>query len=157
MTIVGNQSIDGAASDREIISTRVIAASREVIFKAFSDPEQLKRWWGPKGFTSTFKVFDFRPGGKWRFIMHGPDGADYPNEHDFTEVVPPARIVYQHVQPPSHSFTMTMTFAEQNGRTELTWRMRFESLDEATKLRSFIAAANEQNFDRLEAHLATLN
>ena len=146
-----------AASDREIVSTRIIAASREMLFKAFSDPEQLARWWGPNGFTSTFEVFDFRPGGLWRFTMHGPNGADYPNEHNFTEVVRPERIVYQHVQPPMHSFTMTMTFAERDGKTELIWLMRFESVAEVAKLKSFIAGANEQNFDRLEAHLASLN
>lgn len=151
-----NQSAE-ADSEREIVGQRIIAAPRELVFQAFSDPEQLARWWGPQGFTSTFQVFEFRPGGMWRFTMHGPNGSDYPNEHNFAEIVRPERIVYQHVQPPMHSFTMTMTFIEQNGKTELTWLMCFESVAEATKLRSFIAGANEQNFDRLEAHLASMN
>lgn len=151
-----SQSSD-AAADRVIVSKRIIAAPREVLFKAFSDPDQLMLWWGPLGFTSTFHVFDFRPGGTWRFTMRGPNGAEYPNEHNFTEVVPPERIVYQHVQPPLHSFTMTITFADKEGKTELTWLMRFESAAEVAKLKSFIAGANEQNFDRLEAHLAALN
>ena len=150
-----NQSAE-ADSEREIISKRIIAVPRETLFKAFSDPDQLARWWGPKGFTSTFEVFDFRPGGTWRFTMHGPNGANYPNEHHFTGVVSPERIVYQHVQPPMHSFTMIMTFAERDGKTELTWLMRFESVAEVAKLRDFIAGANEQNFDRLEAYLNSM-
>ena len=140
--------------DREIISTRLLSAPRGPVFEAFSDPSQLVRWWGPKGFTNTFKEFDLRPGGFWRLIMHGPNGADYANESSFLEVVPPERIVFQHLEP-IHRFRMTMTFVEQDGKTLLTWRMLFESVDECVKLRSFIADANEQNFDRLEAHLKT--
>lgn len=150
-----NQSAE-ADSEREIVSKRIIAAPRELVFKAFSDPVQLALWWGPKEFTSTFEVFDFRPGGAWRFTMQGPNGADYQNENDFTEIVPPTLIVYQHVQPPTHSFTMTMNFAGRNGQTELTWLMRFESAAEVAKLRNFITVANEQNFDRLEAHLKNI-
>jgi uncharacterized protein YndB with AHSA1/START domain len=84
--------------------------------------------------------------------MHGPNGADYHNEKEFTEVVKPERIVFQHLEP-MHHFQMTMLFAEEGGKTRLTWRMLFESAAEATRLRSFISEANEQNFDRLAAHL----
>lgn len=144
------------ASDREIVSRRIIAAPRDVVFQAFRDPLQLARWFGPKEFTNNFHEFDFRPGGAWSFTMHGPNGAAYGNENRFTEVVPPERIVYQHLQP-MHHFSMTMTFAEQNGKTELTWRMLFESANEVAKLGRFISDANEQNFDRLVAHLSDFN
>jgi uncharacterized protein YndB with AHSA1/START domain len=142
-----------APSDREIVSTRLFSAPREKVFRAFADPAQVARWWGPHGFTSTIQEFDLRVGGRWQLIMHGPDGAAFHNESEFTVVEQPVRIVYQHLEP-MHRFQMTMLFADRGEKTELTWRMRFESLSEVEKLRRFIADANEQNFDRLAAHLA---
>jgi uncharacterized protein YndB with AHSA1/START domain len=142
-------------SEREIVSSRTIAAPREKVFQAFSDPQQLAQWWGPQGFTNTFHEFDLQPGGMWRFVMHGPKGADYSNESRFVEVVRPERIVFQHLEP-VHGFRMTMIFAEQAGKITLTWRMLFDSATECAKVRSFIAVANEQNFDRLEAHLGKM-
>lgn len=143
------------ADPHEIVNTRVFAATPERLFAAFRNPQQLAQWWGPRGFTSTFHEFDLKPGGRWRFVMHGPDGADYPNENEFVEVSPPARIVFDHPDP-QHRFRMTMTFTGRDGKTQLTWRMRFDSLADASRLREFLAAANEQNFDRLAAHLAAL-
>ncbi len=140
------------APDLEIVSTRVFDAPRERVFEAFADPDQLKHWWGPNGFTTTIHQFDLRPGGTWRFVMHGPDGTDYHNESVFAEVVRPERIAFEH-RKPIHKFWMTMTFAEEGGRTRLTWRMLHDSAEECAKMRAFVPAANEQNFDRLAAHL----
>ena len=134
----------------------MFAAPRELVFEVFSNPDHLVHWWGPKGFMNTFSAFDLRPGGAWRFVMHGPDGVDYQNAKDFGEVVKPERIAFQHLRP-MHRFQMTMTFGERSGQTELTWRMVFESPAETTKLKSFVAQANEQNFDRLKAYLATMS
>jgi uncharacterized protein YndB with AHSA1/START domain len=143
-------------ADREIVSTRVFAAPRDAVFRAFRDPDLLARWWGPAGFTNTIHEFDLRPGGSWRFVMHGPDGTDYPNVSHFVEVVPDERIVFDHDKP-IHVFRMTMTFADVPGGTRLTWRMRFESADEHEKMKGFIPQANEQNFDRLAALLPTIS
>jgi uncharacterized protein YndB with AHSA1/START domain len=147
------KEIESAAAEQEIVSTRVFAAPRARVFAAFRDPAQLARWWGPQGFSNTFHEFDLRPGGKWRFSMHAPTGTDYHNESVFTTVTVPERIVFQHLAP-VHAFTMTMTFADETGGTRLTWRMRFDSAAECAKVRSFVTPANEQNFDRLQAHLA---
>ena len=85
------------SADREIVSSRVFAAPRERVFRAFSDAGVLAQWWGPKGFTSTFHEFDLRPGGAWRFVMRGPDGTEYHNASEFLEVVPPEELaVYLH-------------------------------------------------------------
>jgi uncharacterized protein YndB with AHSA1/START domain len=140
---------------RELVSARVLDAPRDVVFEAFSDPRQLARWWGPKGFTSTFHEFDLRPGGAWRLVMRGPNGTDYPMVKDFIGVARPERIVLRH-QSPVHGFTQTMTFGDLGGRTHVTWRMRFESEEEAERVRGAITEANEQNFDRLAAHLASV-
>lgn len=142
-----------AASDREVVSTRVLDAPRERVYEAFSDPVQLIQWWGPKGFTSTFHEFDLRPGGAWRLILHGPDGVNYDNEKTFLEVSKPERIVFRHGHA-THDFRMTMDFAVQDGQTRLTWRLLFDSPAEYAKVKNFVLEANEQNFDRLAAHLA---
>lgn len=145
----------GEGQPMEVVSRRVFAAPREAVFGAFSDPEQLRLWWGPKGFTNEFKVFEFRPGGAWRFVMRGPDGKAFDNAKDFVEIVPLSRIVFLHLGT-MHKFRMTMTFEPHaGGGTELTWRMEFEPDVQNKNLRSFVVEANEQNFDRLEAHLAS--
>ncbi len=141
-----------STSDREIVTTRVFDAPREVVFQAWTDPDRLAQWWGPKDFTNTFQEFDMKPGGTWRFVMHGPDGVDYKNESVFVEVVRPERIVFQHVSGPR--FQLTASFAEQAGKTRLTWRMLFESAAECDRVKTFAVEANEQNLDRLVAQLA---
>lgn len=144
------------SADREIVSTRVLDAPRELVWRAFGEPNLLARWWGPQGFRNTFEEFDLRPGGAWRFVMHGPDGTEYRMAKEFVEVAPPERIVMRHDQP-MHSFTMTIALDEVAGGTRLTWRMRFDAAEDARVAREAITAANEQNFDRLEAQLAVLD
>jgi uncharacterized protein YndB with AHSA1/START domain len=136
----------------EIVSTRRLDAPRERVFDAFADPARLARWWGPRGFTSTIHALDLRPGGAWRFTMHGPDGADFPNESVFLEVVRPARIVLRHVSD-VHPYDLVMTFEDESGGTRLTWRMVHPSESVCARVRPHVVAGNEQNFDRLEEEL----
>ena len=143
-----------AASDREIVTTRVLAWPRDLVFRAWTEPEHLARWWGPKGFTNTFQEFDLRPGGRWQFVMHGPNGADHPNQSVFVESVKPERIVFDHVSAPV--FQVTATFAEEGGKTRLTFRMLFETAAECDKVKGLVVRANEENFDRLEAEQARM-
>ncbi len=144
-----------ATSDREFVTTRVFDAPRERVFDAIRDPARLARWWGPKGFTNTFQDFDLRTGGAWRFVMHGPDGTDYKNESVFVDVAAPERVVFDHVV--GHLFRMTMTLDDLGEKTRLTWRMRFKSAAEHDKVKGFVPAANEENFDRLAAELARVS
>jgi uncharacterized protein YndB with AHSA1/START domain len=144
-----------SAPENEIISIRTIDASREKLFKAWTDPIHLAAWWGPTGFTNTFHEFDIRPQGKWRFIMHGPDGTDYPNESVFIEITEPERIVFDHISPPQ--FRVTATFQEEeDGKTRLTFAMRFPTAEICSKIKPIVVPANEQNFDRLEAELSKI-
>lgn len=139
---------------RDIVSTRVIGAPRGAVFRAFTDPDVLARWWGPREFTNDFHLFEPRPGGAWRFTMRGPDGAAYEMKKAFVDVAPPERIVVDHLEPAVHRFRMTMTFDEDGpGRTRLHWHMRFDDAEEAGRVRAVIVAANEENFDRLEEAL----
>ena len=151
----GKAAAPNDTSDREIVSTRLFAAPRALVFKMWTEPEHLVQWWGPKGFTNTFHEFDLRPGGLWRFIMHGPDGKDYPNESLFEEIVTPERIVFQHVSRPV--FKTTVVFEELAGQTKITWRMLFETAAEYDAVKGYVVPGNEQNLDKLEAHLATLS
>ena len=143
-----------SASDREIVSTRVFNAPRELVWKAWSDQEILSKWWGPKGFTNTFHEFDLKPGGVWRFVMHGPNGVDYQNKSVFVEITKPERIVFDHVS--AHPFRATFLFEEQSGKTKVTFRMLHESAEEHEKIKGYVIEGNEQNFDRLEAELAKI-
>jgi uncharacterized protein YndB with AHSA1/START domain len=139
---------------REIGTTRTVAATPEQLFAAFSDPARLTQWWGPKNFTSTFHEFDLRPGGKWRLVLHGPDGTDYPNEKEFVAVTKPARIVLRNVSQ-THGFEMTIAFTARERGTLITWRLLFDSAAECARVRAIVTEANEQNLDRFEAHVRT--
>ena len=141
-------------SAREILTARLLNARREVVFRAFSDPLHLAKWWGPAGFTNTFDEFDMRPGGFWRFTMHRPGGADVLNESVFVEVTKPERIVFKHISIPQ--FEVTLTFAEHDAKTQIGWRMLFGTSAECERVRKFAARGNEENLDRLEAELATM-
>lgn len=142
-----------ASSDREIVTTRVFDIPRERLFRAWTDPDQIVHWWGPKGFTNTFQEFDLRPGGFWRFVMRGPNGVEHPNQSVFLEIVEPERLVFRHL-PPGHEFLATFLFEDLGGKTRLVWSMLFESVEECDKVKAFVFRANEQNLDRLEEHLA---
>src|SRR5579884_4127269 len=88
--------IDLDQDPRIIVGMREFDAPRALVFSAWTDPKHLAQWWGPNGFTTTTSSFDMRPGGVWRFVMHGPDGRDYQNRITFEEIVPPERLVYRH-------------------------------------------------------------
>jgi uncharacterized protein YndB with AHSA1/START domain len=145
---------DEAFADRELATSRLIDAPRERVFRAIGDPVHLAQWWGPAGFTNTFDAFDFRPGGAWRFVMHGPDGQQFPNESVFVEIVVPERVVIGHVSRPQ--FELTISLAERGGQTLVGWRQQFNSATECRRVAKYAIEANEQNLDRLAAVLAGL-
>lgn len=131
---------------------RVLSASPRKVFAAFQQPDRLAQWWGPSGFTNTFQRFEFTPGGRWVFVMHGPNGASYPNESVFREIQPDTRIVIEHVVTPWYRLTVTLT--PHGDQTHLAWVQEFESPEMAAKLRRISEPANEQNLDRLQSLLA---
>jgi uncharacterized protein YndB with AHSA1/START domain len=119
-------------ADREIVTTRLFDAPRELVFAAWKTPEHLEQWWGPMGFSTTTHAFDFRVGGGWRHTMHGPDGTDFPNRLVYDEIVAPKRIVYSHFgdEGAPARFQSTITFEETEGKTKLTMRQVFPSAAE---------------------------
>lgn len=137
--------------DSAVLTERTIAATPAEVFAAFEEPERLALWWGPTGFTNTFEAFEFVPGGRWKFAMHGPNGANFPNECVFREIEPAARIVLDHVVKPLYTLTVSLT--ERDGQTHLTWLQDFGSQQANDKMRPLSATANEQVLDRLETVL----
>jgi uncharacterized protein YndB with AHSA1/START domain len=120
-------------AEREVILTRVYDAPRALVFKAWTDPAHLARWWGPKMFTNPVCEVDARPGGKLRIVMRGPDGNDYPLRGVFQEVVAPERLVFTNIavddkDRPIIDGLTTVTFAEEGGKTKLTVHTRGKAM-----------------------------
>ena len=138
-----------------VSTERVLSASPRTVFAAFEQAGQLAQWWGPKDFTNTFEQFEFKPGGRWVFVMHGPNGVSYPNESVFREIRPDTKIVIEHVVEPR--FTLTVTLTARGDQTHLAWLQEFESLDVAAKVRQVCETANEEVLDRLQALLVREN
>lgn len=130
---------------------RVIPFPPPAVLNAFARGDLLAQWWGPDGFTNTFEVFEFRPGGRWKFVMHGPKGTHHPNESVFVEAGAD-RIVLQHVSNPK--YVLTITIAPDGTGSAVTWNQKFENPTVAAGLRPIVEPANEQNLDRLTAVLS---
>ncbi|HEY1980535.1 MAG TPA: SRPBCC family protein [Xanthobacteraceae bacterium] len=159
--MTATNSIDLERDSRSIIGVRVFDAPRDLVFSVWTDPEHLAQWWGPTGFTTTTSSFDMRPGGVWRFVMHGPDGRDYQNRITFEEIVPPERIVYRHggdddVEPVR--FTTTVGFEDIGGKTRITMRLDFPSAAERDRVNREYGADKglAQTLGRLEQHVVKM-
>jgi uncharacterized protein YndB with AHSA1/START domain len=145
--------------DREMAATRVLDAPRELVWKVWTDPGHIGKWWGPNGFTTTTYSMDLRPGGVWRYVMHGPDGRDYQNKVTYIEVVEPERLVYllggdDDVERVSHR--VTVTFRDLGGKTRLDTRMVFATAEARTHVVQIYGAFEglKQHLGRLEEYLA---
>ena len=139
----------------EIITTRTINVPRDLVYEAWTNPNILKNWWGPKGFTNTFHEFDLRRGGKWNFIMHGPDKGNYPNSCEFTQIDKPNLIAWKRYSKPL--FQVLVTFDElPDGKTKIIFKMIFDSVEACNKIKKFVVDKNEENLDKLEFELAKM-
>lgn len=158
-TFVETRRSEKLIGDREIAATRVFDAPRELVWEVWTDPDHIAKWWGPNGFTTTTYTMELKPGGVWRYVMHGPDGRDYQNKVTYLEVVEPERLVYtlgggDDVEPVSHH--VTVTFADLRGKTRVDMRMVFASAGARTHVIETYGAFEglKQHLGRLEAYLA---
>jgi uncharacterized protein YndB with AHSA1/START domain len=140
-------------ADREIITTRLFDAPRDLVFQAWTDPKHIVHWWGPNGFRVTMHEMTVKPDGQWRFILHGPDGTDFKNDNVYIEVVKPSRLVYDHVTGPKHH--VTVTFEAQGNKTLVTMQMVFETAELRDKIvKEFRAIEGaQQTFARLSDYI----
>jgi len=146
-----------ATINRELKISRLLNAPRELVWEMWTDPEHIKHWWGPSGFTNTISKMDVKEEGEWEFVMHGPDGTDFKNKHIYKEIVKPERLVLDHVTSPR--FRMTVTFTEQGDKTLLSIYSLFESEEQLRDVIKVFKADEgmKQNVDRLEAYLNKSN
>ncbi|UTW04156.1 SRPBCC domain-containing protein [Amphritea atlantica] len=144
-----------------MIEARTLRTSRDLpytpqeIYGAFASAELLALWWGPEGFSNSFEIFEFTEGGRWTFIMHGPDGSHYPNESCFEEIVPDSKIVIHHDCPPN--FRLTVQLTPVSDGTHLVWEQVFEDAETAQAVKQRVGSANEQNIDRLTQVLSEVS
>jgi uncharacterized protein YndB with AHSA1/START domain len=151
---------DTGISDRDILIERIVAAPRELVWRAWTEADQIAAWWGPNGFTTTTHEMHVRVGGVWRFIMHGPDGTDYPNRIIYREIVKPERLVYDHDDDGEgqHAFRSTITFASMGDRTKVTLHAVFPTADARAAAVKFGAVeGGQQTLARLDQHLAAMS
>jgi len=149
-----------ARADREIVISRVISAPRELVFEAFTEVRHLSRWWGPEGFTTTTRAFEFRVGGEWEFVMHGPDGTDYQEWISWTEIAPSERIALLHGESRAdpNAFESVLTFAPDGAATRIEMRTVFptkELRDEAVEKYHAIEGG-QQTLSNLAAYVTEI-
>lgn len=144
-----------AKPENEITSTRIINFPKELVYSAWTEPEHLKNWWGPQGFTNTFNEFDLRPGGKWSFIMHGPDKGNYANECEFLRVEKPDFLSWKRFSKPLFQVAVSFETVSDN-QTKIVFKMIFDTPEECNKLKPYVVDKNEENFDKLETELSKM-
>jgi uncharacterized protein YndB with AHSA1/START domain len=143
-------------NSNEIKITRMYDAPVKAVWDAWTDPKQVAKWWGPRGFTLTTHSKDLKPGGTWVYTMHGPDGVDYPNSTKYYEVEKYSKLVYDHGanddRPPL--FHVTVLFSEVKGKTKMDMTMKLKTAEEANETRKFIKkAGGDSTWDRLAEYL----
>lgn len=142
-----------STADREIILSRTLNAPIELVWEVWTDPEHIKNWWGPEGFSSSIQHMDLQSGGEWNLIMHGPDGTDYVNKSIFKEIIPYQKIAYEHVSNPK--FQASIEFEARGDKTRITWHMLFETKEQFIQVvKTFKADEGlKQNIDKLDNYL----
>lgn len=144
-------------ADRELRISRLLNAPVELVWEVWTDPEHIKNWWGPNGFTNSISKMDIQPGGEWDLVMHGPDGTDYKNKSVFKEVIRYKKLVYEHVSSPR--FIATIEFESRGNTTFLSWHMLFETKEQFIQVvKTFKADEGlKQNVEKLALYLQQIN
>jgi uncharacterized glyoxalase superfamily protein PhnB/uncharacterized protein YndB with AHSA1/START domain len=139
--------------DREIKLSRLLNAPIELVWEVWTNPDHIKNWWGPNGFTNTIHLMDVKEGGEWSFTMHGPDATDYKNKSIFKEIIKHKKIVYEHISGPK--FLATVEFEPKGNKTSVTWHMLFESREQFIQVvKTFKADEGlKQNIEKLDRYV----
>ena len=141
--------------NREILSSRIINSPVEMVYQAFENPNHLKNWWGPEGFTNTIHEFDLRVGGNWILTMHGHEKGNYENSSVFKTVLPNKLISWERKSQPLFDMEIAFEKLEEN-KTQISFKMIFATAEECEKMRKFVEPKNEENFNRLEREIKTI-
>ena len=140
-------------ADRELRISRLLDAPIDLVWEVWTNPEHIKNWWGPNGFTNTITKMEIQPNGSWDLVMHGPDGTDYKNKSIFREVVKHEKIVYEHISGPK--FLATILFEKKQDKTFIQWHMLFNTKEEFIQtVKTFKADEGlKQNLEKLNVYL----
>ena len=138
--------------DTTFCTERTLPFSPQAVYNAFAAAEVLASWWGPEGFTNEFETFEFQVGGRWTFVMVGPDGTRYPNQSVFTVLEPASRAVIRHDCAPFFTLSVQLTVVQDG--THVQWQQVFDDAHVAQAVKAMVVPANEQNLDRLTRVLA---
>ena len=149
-------------NEKELITTRIFDAPRDLVFEAWTKAEHLANWFGPDGFSITTKRFSAKPGGEWEFIMHGPDGTDFPNLIRFTKIVRPKSIEYIQMSDASSeedAFFVELSFSEVEGKTKFVMKMTFKDKEFLDHVINEFGAleGQKQTLTRLKKYLNKLH
>ena len=148
-------------SEREIETTRLLNAPRELVFEVWTSQKHVDKWWGPNGFKNVTSKMDVRPGGEWVFVMHGPDGRSYDNRVRFVEIIKPEKLVYLHDSGKDNDpseFQAIITFEAVGKQTKVTLRSIYktkEARDFAVREFGALEGA-KQHLNKLESYLSGL-
>jgi uncharacterized protein YndB with AHSA1/START domain len=143
-------------SDREIVMTRLFNAPRALVFKAYTDPEAIPHWWGPRGYTTVVDTMDVRPGGRWRFVQRDAEGNEFAFNGEYREITPPERLVntFEFEGLPGHVVVDTASFEEQDGKTRVTVTSLFASVEDRDgMLQSGMEEGAVDTWNRLDEYL----
>jgi len=154
-------------ADREIVITRVFDAPRELVWRVWTQPDHVAKWWGPRGFNTTVTEMDLRPGGRSRYVMKGPDGTEYPVCGVFREVVPMERIVttdefgedfpYPDKTALPQNIVLTVLFEDEGNKTKLTLRIAHPTAEDRKKHEAMgVVGGWNSSFECMDEYLATL-
>ena len=141
--------------NREILSSRIINSPVEMVYQAFENPNHLKNWWGPEGFTNTIHEFDLRVGGNWKLTMKKKKKGNYENSSVFKTVLPNKLISWERKSQPLFDMEIAFEKLEEN-KTQISFKMIFATAEECEKMRKFVEPKNEENFNRLEREIKTM-
>lgn len=166
MTTAVNKQTE--ASDKELVIVREFAAPRDLVWKVWTEPEHIEKWWGPRGFSTRVNDIDMREGGKWNYVMIGPDGTEYPVNGVFSEIVPPERIVttdefgdkYEEIMPGvdlPKGLVATAVFEDLGAQTRLTLTVSHASVEDRKKHEEMgVVAGWNSSFDKMDEYLEEL-
>ena len=148
--------LDDVIAERSISIERILNAPRDLVWKVWTEPDHIKKWWGPNGFTNTIHKMEVKNGGEWDFIMHGPDGTNYKNKIVYIDVRKPERLVYDHVSGPV--FHVTVNFEELGSKTKINMRMIFDTVEERERTIEKFGAVEglKQTIAKLESYLVNI-
>jgi len=137
-------------TDREISVSRLFNAPIDLVWEVWTNPEHIKNWWGPNGFTNTISIMEVKPEGIWNLVMHGPDGTDYDNKSFFKEVTKHKRIIYEHISWPR--IIATIEFEARGNKTFIQWTMLFDSKEELIEVvkKHHADEGIKQNIEKLD-------